>query len=59
MTWQSVVLTGLFLLTTCVLGMTHHDTLAATALGAAAGYITNGVVNRQKSPEDVKTTGGG
>lgn len=43
MTWQAVTVTGFFLLVAGALGVTGHETLAATALGAAAGYVTGGL----------------
>jgi hypothetical protein len=49
MTWQAVVITGLFVAAAVIMGTTGHDTLAATALGAAAGYVTGGL----RKPSDV------
>lgn len=43
MTWQAVVTTGLFVAAAVILCITGHETLAATALGAAAGYVTGGL----------------
>lgn len=39
MTWQQVVICSVFVVGGVLLGLTGKETLAATILGAAAGYL--------------------
>jgi isopentenyl diphosphate isomerase/L-lactate dehydrogenase-like FMN-dependent dehydrogenase len=49
MSWQQVVIVIVFVLGGVVLGLHGNETLAATALGAAAGFLTQPLL-RAKEP---------
>lgn len=55
MTWQQVILCVSFVAGGVVLGLNNKETLAATILGAAAGYLAqpflkNGDANKTTTP---------
>ena len=49
MSWQQVVIVLVFVAGGVALGLSHQETLAATALGAAAGFMTQ-TVTKPKDP---------
>lgn len=52
MSWQQVAVIGILVLGGCFLGFEGKETLAATILGAAAGFISQPLLQgKGKSPE--------
>lgn len=49
MTWQQVVIVLVFVGGGVALGLSHQETLAATALGAAAGFMTQSVTKPKEA----------
>jgi hypothetical protein len=49
MNWQQVVIVVVFVLGGVVLGLHQQETLAATILGAAAGFMTQTVLKGKES----------
>lgn len=47
MTWQQVVICSVFVIGGVVLGLEGKETLAATILGAAAGYLAQPLLTKK------------
>lgn len=46
MSWQQVVISVVFVAGGVVLGVTGHETLAASAIGAAAGFLSQPLLRK-------------
>jgi hypothetical protein len=56
MTWQQIVLAITLVVGGVVLGITNHETLAATVLGAAAGFLSQPLGRARVSKTELTST---